>query len=162
MRRSLLAGPLLFSCAVGTGRDTVPQSHDVNVVDAAAPAQSSEGYEYVARRPLAVVALAEARGLAPDLAHEAVDRLADMLDACATDEIRKGSDVDGAARVVAAIEPSGRVGPSSLRIDSRSGVAESAMMCLVAPLRLLGFPPADAGSRGIAIEALWGRLIPRR
>jgi hypothetical protein len=151
----------LCSCAGGT-RDVVPKSRDVQVVGAGTPAEGAQGYEYVARRPLALVALAEARGLAPATARDAIDHLADALDACATDRGRKGALVDGAARVVASIEPNGSVGTPNVRIGPGAGVAESAVICLVAPARLLTFPPVDAGSRGIAIEALWGRLIPQR
>jgi hypothetical protein len=161
VRRSLFAGLLLLSCAGSGARDSVPESRDVRVVEAGATTAGMQGYEYVARRPLALVALAEARGLAPELAREAIDRLADALDACATDQGRKGSRVDGAARVVAPIEPNGHVGTPNVRIDPGAGVAESAVMCLVAPMRLLTFPQVDAGSRGIAVEALWGRLIPQ-
>lgn len=138
----------------------VPESHDVRVIDA--NAESTGGYEYVARRPLALVALAEARGIDPALARQAIDHLADALDACATEQGRKGIPIDGAARLVAPIEPSGGVGSPNLRVDPGAGVAESAIVCLVAPARLLMFPPVDAGVRGIAIEALWGRLVPQR
>ncbi|MDP9001054.1 MAG: hypothetical protein M3O46_13175, partial [Myxococcota bacterium] len=77
----------------------------------------------------------------------------------ATDPGRRGARVEGAARVVAPIEDSGAVGIPSVRIDPGVGVAESAVICLVAPVRLLTFPPSDAGARGIAIEALWGRIV---
>jgi hypothetical protein len=136
----------------------VPESHDVRVVDAGAVAENARGYEYVARRPLAVVALAEARGIAADVARNAIDRLADELDACATEQRRRGSRAEGAARVVAPIEPNGSVGIPTVRLDPGPGVAQSAVVCFVAPVRLLSFPPADGGARGIAIEALWGRL----
>ncbi|HXN32417.1 MAG TPA: hypothetical protein VN894_11165 [Polyangiaceae bacterium] len=153
---------LCFCACAGGGRDFVPESRDVRVLDASATPEGAQGYEYVARRPLALVALAEARGIEPAMAREATDRLADALDACATDQGRKGSPVGGAARLVAAIEANGNVGTPIVRIDPAAGAAESAVMCLVAPARLLMFPPVDAGVRGIAIEALWGRLIPRR
>jgi hypothetical protein len=150
--------PYLFSCAGGGGRDVVPESRDIRVLDAATAAESAQGYEYVARRPLALVALAEARGLEPAVAREAVERLADTLDACATDHERRGVHVHGAARIVAPIDTRGIVGAPSVRIDPGAGVAESAVVCLVAPTRLLAFPPVDAGVRGIAIEALWGSM----
>jgi hypothetical protein len=152
--------PYLFCCAGGAGRDVVPESHDIRLLDAEAAAQNAQGYEYVARRPLALVALAEARGLEPEVAHQAVERLADTLDACATDHERRGIHVHGAARVVAAIDPRGFLGAPSVRVDPGEGVAESAVVCLVAPARLLTFPPTDAGARGIAIEALWGVVSP--
>jgi hypothetical protein len=155
----------IVSCAGsgGEGHDAIPESRDVQVRGAQAPGgESLPGYDYVARRPLAVVALAEARGLDPQVAHSAVDRLADALDACATEEGRKGSLARGAARVVAQIEANGTVGGTNLRIDPGAGVASNAVVCLVAPLRMLGFPPTDASARGIAVEALWGTLIPSK
>jgi hypothetical protein len=165
--RSLAMGALLaggacaLACGGMAGRDVVPESVDVRVTDASAPAPPAErGYEYVARRPMALVALAESRGISQDVAREAVDRLADALDACATEQGRKGHPVDGAARIVAPIEQDGTVGPPSLRVDPAPGVAQSAVICLAAPVRLLTFPSADAGTRGLAIEALWGHLIP--
>jgi hypothetical protein len=154
--------PCLLCCAGGAGRDIVPESHDVRVLDAGRASESAEGYEYVARRPLALVALAEARGIEPEVARQAVERLADALDACATDQEHKGIHVHGAARVVAPVDASGMVGAPSVKIDPGAGVAESAVVCLVAPTRLLAFPPADAGARGIAIEALWGASVMGR
>jgi hypothetical protein len=140
----------------------VPESHDVQVRGGAEGA-STQGYDYVAKRPLAVVALAEARGIDAAVAHTAIDRLADALDACATDRGKAGGAVDGAARVVAQIDPNGTVGGTSLRVDPGSGAAENAALCLVAPLRMLTFPPVDAGgARGIAVEALWGKVIPTK
>jgi hypothetical protein len=164
---SLLAA--LPSCAGsgGEGHDVVPESRDVQVRGTVAGAEgsaggASQGYDYVARRPLAVVALAEARGLDSAVARAAVDRLADALDACVTEEGRKGTLSRGAARVIAPIDTNGAVTGTSLRIDPGAGVAANAVVCLVAPLRMMSFPPADAGSRGIAVEALWGALIPAK
>jgi hypothetical protein len=142
----------------GEGHDSVPESRDV-VVNAPARA-GDQGYDYVARRPLAVVALAEARGLDPEVARAAVNHLADALDACATEEGRKGTLAAGAARLVAQIDGDGRVAGASLRVDPGAGVAQNAVVCLVAPAKMLLFPPADAGARGMAIEALWGS-VPR-
>ncbi len=157
-----LAGVLwLCACAGGEGRDTVPESHDVVVTAGSAGAggrAGDQGYDYVARRPLAVVALAEARGLDPVVARAAIDRLADALDTCATEEGHKGTLVNGAARVVAQIDGDGRVAGTSVRFDPGAGVAQNAVVCLVAPAKMLAFPPADAGARGIAIEALWGHV----
>jgi hypothetical protein len=141
----------------------VPESRDVQVRGGGGGHESTQGYDYVARRPLAVVALAEARGLDPAVARLAVDRLADALDACATERGRAAGALDGAARVVAQIAPNGTVAGTNLRVDPGTGVAESAALCLVAPLRMLTFPPVDAGgARGIAVEALWGKVIPAR
>jgi hypothetical protein len=162
MRRVLCGLAMLLPCCAGASGDThdaIPESHDV-VVTNAGPA-GEQGYDYVARRPLAVVALAEARGLDPAIARAAIDRLADALDSCATDEGRKGTLVDGAARIVMQIDGDGRVAGTNLRIDPGTGVAQNAVVCLVAPAKMLAFPPADAGLRGIAIEALWGQVTKR-
>ncbi len=162
MRRVLCGLAMLLPCCAGAGgdtHDTIPESHDV-VVTNPGPA-GEQGYDYVARRPLAVVALAEARGLDPVIARAAIDRLADALDSCATDEGRKGTLVNGAARIVMQIDGDGRVSGTNLRIDPGSGVAQNAVVCLVAPAKMLAFPPADAGMRGIAIEALWGQVTKR-
>jgi hypothetical protein len=155
-----LAASLSCAGGGGEGHDVVPPSRDVRVTDAGAA--SAQGYAYVARRPLAVVALAEARGVDADVARAAVDRLADALDTCATNEGQKGTLVDGAARVIAQIDDGGNVAGTSVRIDPGAGVAQNAVICLVAPMKMLSFPPSDAGARGMAIEALWGRVIPQR
>ena len=165
MRALCLACLASLACAGagGEGHDAVPESRDVRVMDAGA-ASGGPGYDYVVKRPLAVVALAEARGIDPVVAHAAIDRLADALDTCMTDEGRKGTLADGAARVVAQIDPDGAVVGTSLKVDPGAGVAQNAVLCLVAPIRMLSFPPVDAGAvtRGMAIEALWGRVIPQR
>jgi hypothetical protein len=137
----------------------VIQSHDVQVKGTDG---TSQGYDYVARRPLGVVGLAEARGLEPQLAKAIVDRLADELDACATDQGSKGTLVDGAARVAVQIDGDGNIVGTNVRFDPGPGVAENAVLCFVAPVKRLTFPPADAGARGFAVEALWGRVIPGR
>jgi len=155
----LVASPLASLACGGGGRDVIPASRDV-VADAPAPAQGAQGYEYVARRPLAVVALAEARGIESITARAAVDRLADRLDACVTDEAQKGGPVEGAARVVAQIDATGTVAATRVRIDPGGSGASSAVVCLVAPMKLLAFPPASSDGRGIAIEAIWGRVVP--
>jgi hypothetical protein len=160
----LLLGPVLtaaLACAGPVGRDTVPSSTDV-VADAGGPSRSAEGYEYVARRPLAVVALAEARGIEPLIARAAIDHLADTVDACAAEERRKGSPAQGAARVVAQIDGDGRVVGTTVRFEPGAGVAQSAVLCLLAPTRLMTFPRADAGARGLAVEALWGEHASAR
>ena len=153
---------LLASCAGagGEGHDVVPPSHDVQVRGDDGHDPSAQGYDYVAKRPLAVVALAEARGLDPTVAHAAVDRLADSLDTCATDQGRQGRLVDGAARIAVQIDEMGNIAGSTVKIDPGPGVAENAALCFVAPVKMLTFPPADGGARGFAVEAIWGRVIP--
>ncbi len=161
-----LGGPgalaVCLSCAGagGESHDVVPESRDVRLMDAGATA--GQQYDYIAKRPLAVVALAEARGIAPLGARAAIVRRADALDTCATGEGRKGTLADGAARVVAQIDPDGTIAGTSVRVDPGAGVTENAVVCLVAPLRMLTFPPVDGGARGLAIEALWGRVLPQR
>jgi hypothetical protein len=149
------------SCAGGAGEgghDVVPESRDVRVTEGASADGGASGYEYIARRPLAVVALAEARGIDGVVARAAIERLADGLDTCSTTEGSKGTLVNGAARVVAQIAPDGTVAQTSLRVDPGAGVLQNAVLCLVAPMKMLAFPPSDAGARGIAIEALWGQV----
>jgi hypothetical protein len=147
------------SCAGNEGHDSVPESHDVVVTN---PTPGGEqGYDYVARRPLAVVALAEARGLDAAIARAAIDHLADSLDTCATEEGKRGTLTNGAARVVVQIDGDGRVSGASLKVDPGAGVAQNAVVCLLAPTKMLAFPPADAGARGMAIEALWGSVGKR-
>src|SRR5260370_4081143 len=142
--------------AADGARDVIPQSRDV-VVDGGAAKGDPQGYEYVAKRAVAVVALAEARAIPAEYARAAVDRLADALDACVTERSRHGPVVQGAARIVAQVGGSGTVEATQLRIDPGQGVAESALICLVTPLKRLMFPAPAGGARGFAIEALWGR-----
>jgi hypothetical protein len=137
----------------------VPPSHDV-VVDAGPPPRSPEGYDYVARTPLAVVALAEARGLDPGVARAAVDHLARALETCLAEHGRSSGPLHGAARVVAQVADDGTIAATSVRIDPGPGGADIAVLCLVAPVKALTFPAADAGARGLAIEALWGATTP--
>jgi hypothetical protein len=161
LKRSLLA-VLCSSCAGagGEGGQVVAlESRDVRVADAGPG--GVQGYEYVARRALGVVALAEARGIDPPVARAAVDRLADALDTCATDEGRKGTLTDGAARVIAQIAPDGSVAQTTLRVDPGSGIMQKAIVCLVAPVKMLGFSAIDGGARAIAIEAIWGHVGSR-
>ncbi len=147
----------------GGGRDTVAPSTDV--VGNRAPDAPTAGYDYVARRPDAIVALAEARGVDAAVARAAVDRLADAVEQCVTDARRRGSSVDGAARVVAQIDAGGAVANATIRVDPRAGAAATGVLCLLAPARLLVFPAASAGSaaadRGFALEAIWGASTPR-
>jgi hypothetical protein len=157
-----LALPVTLAVVVacgGGGRDVVQESRDV-VAEAGAPGPTAEGYEYVAHRPLAVVALAEARGLDPAVARAAIEHLADRLDACVTDQGHNGTPVDGAARVVARIDATGNVAATQVRVDPGASGTSSAVLCLVAPLKLLTFPAGEGDNRGLAIEAIWGRVAP--
>jgi hypothetical protein len=145
----------LSAIGCASGSDVVGPSHDV--VQTGTASRPADGYEYVAKRSLAVVGLAEARGIAPDVARLAVDQVADALDVCTTEQGRSGTVPRGAARVIAQIGASGAVEATSLRVDPGVGVSAAALLCLVAPARRLTFPAIDAGARGLAIEALWGQ-----
>ena len=162
MRLVAVATVAVTACACasagGGGRDVVPESHDVQVADAG-PAPTSQGYDYVAKRPLAIVGLAEARGIDPEVARAAIDRVADALDACAKAQGQRGTLTNGAARVVAQIDERGIVSGTNVKIDPGPGGVTTAVACFVAPMKMLVFPPTDAGvtPRGIAVEALWGQ-----
>jgi hypothetical protein len=159
VRIAALALSGALSCA-GAHRDSVPESHDVTVSGAPAGGGAhEEGYEYVARRPLSVIALAESRGIDAAAMHAAIDRLADRLDACIAEQGRGGSLPHGAARVVGQLDANGKVAAANVRADPGEGVATLAVLCLAAPARLLTFEPGTAEGRGFAIEALWGPLV---
>jgi hypothetical protein len=143
---------VLAACGGGT-RDVVPESRDEVV---RGDAGGGGDYEYLARRPLAAVALAEARGIDPAVARAAVDRLADALGTCAASAQRDGTAVSAAARVVARVDATGTVAATSARVDPPGPAVTQAALCLVAPLRRLTFPPAADDARGLAVEALWG------
>lgn len=136
----------------------MPSSHDV-VIDGGPVSPSSEGYEYVARRILGTVALAEARGIEGPLARTAVDRLADALDLCAIKRSREGALVAGAARMIVRVADDGQISAAQLKIDPglEHGAAEAAVLCLLAPAKMLVFPATDAGARAFAVEAIWGK-----
>lgn len=115
-------------------------------------------YEHVARRPLAVVGLAEARGMGAATSARVADRLADALEACAEGLSRQGKLVDGAARIAAQISAEGVPGGLALRTTPGDAVKANALLCFVAPFKLTSFPPAgpDDPPRGLALEATWG------
>jgi hypothetical protein len=151
----MAAAALLLAGCAGGDRDVVTPSTDV--VGSAAPAGPTAGYDYVARRAMAVVALAEARGVEAAIAHAAVDRLADALEQCVTNAQHRGTSVDGAARVIGQIDAGGAVTNATIRVDPKAGAAAMGVLCFLAPARLLVFPAAsDRGDRGFAVEAVWG------
>jgi len=156
-RRCVAFAGAIFCAVLGCGpsRDIVPETHDVRGEQK--PAAPADGYDYVARRPLGTVGLAEARGIAADVAARAVDSVADQLDACERDLRSKNRFVAGAIRIVAQIDDRGAVEGVNVKMSDDKGAAANAILCVVAPLRLLTFPPnaGDAGARGIAIEASW-------
>jgi hypothetical protein len=114
-------------------------------------------YEHVARAPHGIIALAEARHMAPAEAREIVERLTRDLDACAAELEAQGTLVDGAARIVAVSGPRGTVEGLNVRLAPGGAVAQNALLCLVAPLRAITFPKGTGGGApAIAIEATWG------
>lgn len=151
------AGLALFAGCSSTARDVVPPSRDL-IVDGGASPRSSETYEYVARRPLGAVALAEARGIESAAARRAIDGLADALDRCAAERGGRGRLVSGAARVIVQVASDGEIAAARLTMDPglASGATETAVLCLLAPLKTMAFPAIDSGARGLAIEAVWG------
>jgi hypothetical protein len=140
-------------------RDEVPTTRTERV--AGERAEDSAAYVYVARRPRAIVGLARVWSVPLSVAQDAVDRLADGLDSCVRAEEQRGTPTaHGAARVVAHLDARGSVGETSVRIGSEPGAATVAILCLVAPMRVMAFPPGDANDRGLAVEALWGTASP--
>jgi hypothetical protein len=151
----------LAACGGGV-RDTVPTSTDVTANPQGSPGTSNvAGYEYVAKRPLGVVAVAEARGLAPDVVRGVADRLANALDLCATRLAAEGRLVSAAARVAAHIDASGAPIGVAVTLTPGPGPTANALLCFVSPFKLVRYPATagDAGApvdRGIALEAAWG------
>lgn len=149
---ALLAAALLGAACGGGTRDVIPETHDVHV-----EAKGAAGkYTYVARRPLGFVAVASQVGLDGELGTKAADRLADALDACATELAAKGKLVDGAIRIEAAVAKDGSVAVSHLTVAPGDGVAANALLCVVAPFKLTSFPPAESDARRFVIDATWG------
>lgn len=154
---ALLHGALALTLGCGTGpKDAAAPAGEAAPEAAPARAPEPEGYVYVARRGRSVVALAEARNIDDPDARRMVDELADRLEACARGLEAEGALVQGAARVVA----EARTGePTALNVKLAPGeaVAQNALLCLIAPIRALPFPPAQEKARApaLAIEATW-------
>ena len=156
LRPLLLSAAAIGACSPSGPRDVAGESRDVRVDPREAGAPAAETYVYIARRPHGVIALAEARNMSDEEAHEIVERLASELEACATRLEAERTLVEGAARIVAVAQPSGPPG-LNVRIAPGGAVAQNALMCLIAPVRAIAFPPATAaGPPGMAIEATWG------
>ena len=148
-----LTTALMLGCAGAGVRDAIGESRDVT------GGPEADRYVYVARRPMAAVALAEARGLGDDDVRRVVDHLADALDACVRDQARRGTPASGAARVVADVDDGGLIGSPRVTVSPGPGAQAGALLCVVAPLRMSSFLPrsGDAGAtRGLALEANWG------
>jgi hypothetical protein len=145
------------SCGGGT-QDVVPETRDVRAGESQGDAGAKQdAYAFVARRPMGFVALSREEGLGAEIAAGAVGHLADSLDACAMGLARSGKLVDGAVRVSASIAPDGSVVVTHVTVAPGDAVAANALLCVIAPLKMITFAPGDAKTaRGIAIDASWG------
>jgi hypothetical protein len=142
------------ACGGRPVREEIPSSRAEVVTSPRA--EDPPTYAYVAKRTRAFVGLAEARNIPPNVARDAVDRLADGLESCVREEERRGAAVSGGAvRVAARVDDRGAVRDTAVRISPEPGVAKVAALCLVVPIRTMAFPPGDASDRGFAVEALW-------
>jgi hypothetical protein len=169
-----LVAVLAGGCA--SGKDVVPETRDVHAdttagggpgagagagggagAGTAGSGGAAGGYDYVARRPRAIVALAEGRGLSREVAVMATDRVADQMETCSEDLLHKGQLVRGAARVVVKIAPDGTLSGMAVKTSPGTAVAANAILCFIAPVKALTFPPESAAApdRGIAFEATW-------
>jgi hypothetical protein len=166
LRHAVVAGALLvfaapLACGGGT-QDVVPDSHDV--VKSESQGERDRGsYAHVAKRTMGFVALAGEQGVDSAVAVGAVERLADSLDACATDLAQHGKLVDGAVRVRMSIAPDGAAVVSHVDVAPGNAVAANAILCVLAPLKMLTFPASDGKgpARTMAIDATWGPINVR-
>lgn len=161
-----LLAPLAGGAACNGGpKDATEHTTDIKVADAGEPAS----YGYVARRPRAVVGLAEARGFDDSTSRATIDRLANALSACAADLAKQGKLVEGAARLLVPVDDGGIVGTPQVVFAPGPAVAANGLLCVIAPVRMLTFPPlagdggsvrsAGAGTRAMAIEVAWGEEL---
>ena len=142
--------PVLFfcsGCAAGPA-DTLGGGGPVVHAEAGAP----QGYSYVARRPLVAVGLTKVEGFSDDDAHAMVDRLADSAMACLRE---RKSITPGAARVTLPVDAGGIAGVPDV-VFSPDDAAAIGLVCILGPLRMSTFSPADGGARSITIETAWG------
>lgn len=151
------------ACSGGATTPKVPDDNagDIRVVDAG-PSRTGDSYAYVTERPLAIVGMAEARGMSDEVAKRVADLIADRLDVCATEQAAANKLIDGGVRVVAIVDKGGAVtvARDNVKIDPEAATG-NALLCVVAPIMQLAFPPTMSPSqRGFAIEAMWGRAIP--
>ncbi len=123
----------LAACGAG-GRDVVPETHDVHVGGGATPG----AYAHVARRPLGFVALAREAGLGSEMA---------------------AGLAEGTLRIEASVAPDGSVVVGHVTVAPGDAVAANALLCVMAPLRLMTLPakaPGDRTARTFALDASWG------
>lgn len=150
-----LAASAGAGCSPGP-RDVAGENRDVRVAAGEADAGAGDAYAHVARRPRAVVALAESRHMREEEARAFTERLADDVETCAARLEERGELVDGAARIVAIAGPRGTAEGLNVRLAPGGAVAQNALLCLLAPLRALPFPPSTDGQQGgLALEVTW-------
>jgi len=144
------------ACASSSPKDVVPESRDVRGEREPAKAHQGDAYEYVAKRPHGMIAIAESRGMAKTDAVAAVDELADRFEACAVALESQGLLVEGAARVVAEQDATWSAPAASMKTAPGGAVAQNTLLCIVAPLRASRLPAENAKRRaGLALEAAW-------
>lgn len=151
--------------------EPAPESHVVVGSGQGVPAASGSpkptgDYLYIAKRPQAIVGLADERGLGAPVAKAATDKIADTLDVCETTQSAGapgGAPYHGAARVAIFLAEDGTVADTRLTLDDTNDPAQLAiaLRCLEAPIKLMTFPAGpkdvDGKRRGFAVEATWGR-----
>jgi len=145
----------ILSCAPSGPRDVTEHTHDTT------GQHGQEGYEYVVKKPHGVVALAESRGISKDAAKDAIDRLAASFDNCLAKLEKQAPLKQGAARIIVPVDDVGLVSEPLVKLsDTTPDTKVTTLLCLVAPLKMLTFPPPgpgspEAGTRGMAVEATW-------
>ena len=151
-----------FLLACAPRKDFVPESHDT-VGDGARDAGAPDTYAHVVKRAFATVGLAEARGITPQEAVKATEKIAESLNACVASLDREGTLISGAARVLAIVGDDGSVVQVASAPTNETAVARVVVLCFVAPIKALAFSPAPPSSvrRGLALEATWHGASPR-
>jgi hypothetical protein len=160
VRARLACACTLFTLAgcPPSGRDVVPETHDVRgAAPDASASPSKEPYTYVARRPHGAVGLVGAHFMSDADAQRIVDRIADDLESCARVVEQRGDLVEGAVQLVAVTGSRGTGEVTDIRLAPGGPVAANALECILAPLRASTLPAATkAGVPALAIEATWG------
>lgn len=155
-----LAAFCALAIACGAPRDTVEIGRSTKdgppkpVGDAGPP-----GYEYVVRRSLGTVGLAERDGLEPAEAHALVDLVASDLDRCLGEFLEQGHLARGAARVEANVDENGGLTNVDIRVSPGEDATKNAVLCVITPVRKFAFTSSKAHKpRRAAIEAVWQPL----
>lgn len=154
--KSLCVAFVLASCAPSGPKDVTEQRRDITTT------QGQDGYEYVAKTKHGVVALAESRGVSKDEAKKQMDRFAENFEKCLADLDLKAPLKPGAVRIIVPIDEGGV--PSEPQVskisDATPDTRVTTLVCVIGPAKMTVFSPpgpisAEAGTRGMAIEATW-------